>query len=75
MSDIGLPDGSGHDIMRQIRPRRNVPGIALTGYGSEDDARLARESGFVAHLVKPIDFAKLDTVIRQVAEARAPTAR
>jgi PAS domain S-box-containing protein len=72
VSDIGLPDGSGHDVMRQIRPRRDVPGIALTGYGSEADVRRGQEAGFVAHLVKPIDFAKLDAVIRQVAGDHVP---
>jgi PAS domain S-box-containing protein len=72
VSDIGLPDGSGHDVMRQIRPHHDVPGIALTGYGSEDDIRRGQEAGFVAHLVKPIDFAKLDTIIRQVADGHVP---
>ena len=51
ISDIGLPDGSGLDLMRRITARRGaVPSIALTGYGMEEDIRRSRESGFTAHL-------------------------
>jgi CheY-like chemotaxis protein len=68
VSDIGLPDGSGLELMRRVVARRGpVPGIALTGYGMEDDIRRSREAGFTAHLTKPIDFAKLEAMIRQVA--------
>ena len=66
VSDIGLPDGSGLDLMRAIRLRHDVPGIALTGFGMEDDIRKSQEAGFVAHLTKPLDFAKLDAMIRKV---------
>jgi CheY-like chemotaxis protein len=66
VSDIGLPDGSGLELMRTIRLRHDVPGIALTGYGMEEDVRKSREAGFVAHLTKPLDFAKLDAMIRRV---------
>jgi PAS domain S-box-containing protein len=68
VSDIGLPDGSGLDLMRQVVARRGpVPAIALTGYGMEEDIRRSQEAGFTAHLTKPIDFAKLEAMIRQVA--------
>jgi CheY-like chemotaxis protein len=68
VSDIGLPDGSGLDLMRRITARRGrVPSIALTGYGTEEDIIRSREAGFSAHLTKPIDFAKLQEMIRQVA--------
>ena len=67
VSDIGLPDGSGLELMRTIRLRHDVPGIALTGYGMEDDIRKSREAGFVAHLTKPLDFTKLDAMIRRVS--------
>jgi len=72
VSDIGLPDGTGLDLMRAIKLRRNVPGIALTGYGMEDDIRKSLEAGFVAHLTKPVDFAKLDLMIRKVAANPMP---
>jgi CheY-like chemotaxis protein len=68
VSDIGLPDGSGLDLMQQVVARRGpIPAIALTGYGMEEDIRRSQEAGFTAHLTKPIDFAKLEAMIRQVA--------
>jgi CheY-like chemotaxis protein len=68
VSDIGMPDGSGLDLMRRVVSRHGpVPAIALTGYGMEEDIRRSREAGFTAHLTKPIDFAKLEAMIRQVA--------
>ena len=54
LSDLGLPDGSGHDLMRQLRQRgHKFPGIALSGYGQEEDIQRSREAGFAAHLTKP----------------------
>jgi len=68
ISDIGLPDGSGLEMMRQVVARRGpVPAIALTGYGMEEDVQRSREAGFTAHMTKPIDFTKLQSMIRQVA--------
>ncbi len=68
VSDIGLPDGTGLDLIRRSVARRGrVPAIALTGYGMEEDIRRSREAGFTAHLTKPIDFSRLEAMIRQVA--------
>jgi PAS domain S-box-containing protein len=67
VSDIGLPDGSGLELMRTIRLSHDVPGIALTGFGMEEDIRKSREAGFVAHLTKPLDFAKLDGMLRKLS--------
>jgi len=66
ISDIGLPDGSGHDLIRLLLTKWNVPSIALTGFGMQDDIRMSREAGFDIHLTKPIDFAKLLATIREV---------
>ena len=54
-------------MRRAVARRGQVPAIALTGYGMEDDIQRSREAGFTAHMTKPIDFAKLSTMIRQVA--------
>jgi CheY-like chemotaxis protein len=54
ISDIGLPDGSGLDLMQQLRARYNMKGIALSGYGMDDDVRRSLAAGFRAHLTKPI---------------------
>jgi len=67
VSDIGLPDGTGLDLMRRIKTVRKVAAIALTGYGMDEDIRRSREAGFTIHMTKPIDFTKLEAMIRQVA--------
>jgi PAS domain S-box-containing protein len=67
VSDIGLPDGTGLDLMRKVKAVRPVPAIALTGSGMEDDIVRSRQAGFAAHMTKPIDFTKLEAMIRQVA--------
>jgi two-component system, chemotaxis family, CheB/CheR fusion protein len=54
ISDLGLPDASGLDLIRELRRRGNkLPGIALSGYGQEEDIRRSQEAGFAAHLTKP----------------------
>jgi CheY-like chemotaxis protein len=65
ISDVGLPDGSGVDLMREICRLRPIPGIALSGYGMEQDVRRSRDAGFCAHLVKPVNLAELRLVIEQ----------
>ncbi len=64
ISDLGLPDGSGLDLMRRLRP---MPAIALTGYGTEEDIARCREAGFAAHMTRPIDPARLDETIRRAS--------
>ena len=66
ISDIGLPDGNGLDLMRDLQSRRPCPAIALTGFGMEDDIRRGLDVGFRAHLTKPIDFRTLEATIRAV---------
>jgi CheY-like chemotaxis protein/HPt (histidine-containing phosphotransfer) domain-containing protein len=69
VSDLGLPDGSGHDLMRELREHGyKFPGIALSGYGQEDDIQRSRKAGFAAHLTKP---ASREAVIEAVAAATA----
>ena len=68
VSDIGLPDGSGWDLVRQVLAKRPVKAIALSGYGTEDDVRKSRQAGFTTHLTKPIDPKKLGEVIEGVTD-------
>jgi PAS domain S-box-containing protein len=70
VSDLGLPDGNGYDVIRRVRAHQIVPGIAMSGYGMDDDVRRTREAGFLEHLVKPIDVPKLIAAIRRVAKDR-----
>lgn len=65
ISDIGLPDGSGIDLMSTLHAQRPLFGIALTGFGMEEDIRRSYDVGFAHHLVKPVDLNKLDTLIQQ----------
>ena len=69
MSDIGLPDGTGYDVIAQAKALRAVQGVALTGYGMSEDVRRSKEAGFDFHLTKPIDVAELRTVLRQLRRA------
>src|SRR5439155_25029326 len=68
LCDIGLPDMSGWELMRQLRRRRpGILGVALSGFASEEDARRSRDAGFLGHLPKPVDLAKLESVLRSIA--------
>jgi signal transduction histidine kinase len=69
VSDLGLPDGNGLELMRQLRDQYGLRGIALSGYGQDQDVRESREAGFVEHLVKPIDFARLEAAVRRVTSS------
>ncbi len=67
ISDIELPDGSGLELMRSVSEHHGIPGIALSGFGSEEDVELSRSSGFAEHLTKPVDFRRLESAIRRLA--------
>jgi signal transduction histidine kinase/CheY-like chemotaxis protein len=64
ISDIGLPDRSGYELMKELRETRALRGIALSGFGMENDISKARAAGFSEHLTKPINFERLDAAIR-----------
>ena len=66
ISDLGLPDGSGIDLIQKLASKPPLR-IALTGFGMEQDIRKSREVGFQHHLVKPIDLNKLDSLIQEGA--------
>jgi CheY-like chemotaxis protein len=65
ISDIGLPDDDGYVLMKELRQRYELRGVALTGYGMVDDIERARAAGFVAHLTKPVDVHQLAAVLKQ----------
>jgi CheY-like chemotaxis protein len=70
LSDIGLPDGSGHDLIKRIRQKRNVCALALSGFGMEEDVQRSREAGFFDHLTKPVSLDRLQSAIAEL-EAQA----
>jgi len=67
VSDIGLPDGSGLDLMIELRERYGLAGIALSGYGMDDDLKRSREAGFHEHLVKPVGLEELKQAIARAS--------
>jgi two-component system CheB/CheR fusion protein len=74
ISDLGLPDGSGHDLMRELRARGHTfSGIALSGYGQDQDIRQSYEAGFAAHLTKPASREAVVEAIAAVAAAKRAT--
>jgi CheY-like chemotaxis protein len=67
ISDLGLPDGTGIELMQKLRAVHGLRGIALSGYGMEDDLVRSREAGFIAHLIKPVDFNQLRRAIEMLS--------
>jgi CheY-like chemotaxis protein len=67
ISDIRLPDGSGIDLMRRLRAMFPIRGIALSGFGSQEDVRRSLQAGYDVHLTKPVDLSTLIEVIEEVS--------
>jgi PAS domain S-box-containing protein len=68
ISDIGMPDVDGYELLRRVRTSGGaegaaIPAIALTAYSREQDRRLALEAGFQTHVAKPVDPAELVRVV------------
>jgi signal transduction histidine kinase/CheY-like chemotaxis protein len=74
ISDVGLPDGNGMDLVRYLRTQRPIRGIAISGFGMDADISKSLEAGFSEHLVKPVKLEKLEAAIARVM-ANAPEAR
>jgi CheY-like chemotaxis protein len=68
VSDLGLPDSSGHDLMRRVRERHGIPGVATSGYGMDADVRKSLEAGFSEHLTKPVNLEALERAIRRARD-------
>ena len=66
ISDIGLPDRSGYELMQELQSKTALRGIALSGFGTEKDVDRARAAGFSEHLTKPINVDRLDEAIRNL---------
>lgn len=77
ITDIGLPDGDGWELMRQLQARGPVRAVAMSGYGWKEDLEKSRSAGFIAHLLKPLKITELEAVLRKIeleltAEMPAP---
>jgi DNA-binding response OmpR family regulator len=70
ISDLGLPDESGLDLMKHLKTAYQLKGICLSGYGMEEDIARSHDAGFAQHLTKPINIDRLETAIRVVSNSR-----
>ena len=66
ISDVGLPDGNGMDLLRVLRTKKPIRGIAISGFGMDADIAKSMEAGFAEHLVKPVKLEKLEAAISRV---------
>jgi PAS domain S-box-containing protein len=66
ISDIGLPDGDGYTLMIELKQNLGLKGIALSGYGTEQDIQRGKDAGFIAHLVKPIRIESLEKILNLI---------
>jgi CheY-like chemotaxis protein len=64
VSDVGLPDASGFELMAKLRGK--MKGIAITGTCGDDIVERGREAGFSAHLTKPVSVHRLEQVIAEL---------
>jgi two-component system CheB/CheR fusion protein len=77
VSDIGLPDGTGHDLMRKVRASEahgGLPAIAISGFGMDADVRNSHAAGFHTHMTKPVDVRQLDAAIRTAVTQKGAAA-
>lgn len=67
VSDVGLPDGTGMELLGKLRLDRDIPAIAMSGYGRQSDLEQTKHAGFHAHLVKPVDPVRLKETIDRLS--------
>lgn len=72
VSDIGLPDGNGYELMAELRKRYDLKGIALSGYGMEGDIARSHSAGFIVHLIKPVRVQLLDDALEAILPLAKP---
>jgi signal transduction histidine kinase len=70
ISDVALPDGTGIDLMMQLRAICGIPGIAISGFGNNGDVEKSLQAGFSEHLIKPVNLEKLEAAINRVVGGR-----
>jgi PAS domain S-box-containing protein len=63
ISDIGLPDGNGFELMAALKASYGYSGIALSGYGTKEDIERSKASGFAIHLTKPVQSRQLNEAL------------
>ena len=74
ISDIGLPDGDGWELMERASLPRNVYCVAMSGYGASADRQRSRAVGYRRHLLKPFDPTEIDAILEESASQRRSSA-
>lgn len=74
ISDIGLPDGDGWELMQRLRLPRPIYAVAISGFGMSTDCARSRSVGYRHHLVKPYGIEQLPAILREAARERAHAA-
>jgi PAS domain S-box-containing protein len=73
VSDVGLPDADGYQLMNELRILQpGIQGIAISGYGMEDDIQRSQAAGFSSHLVKPVSITALENALAALKRPAAP---
>ena len=70
VSDLGLPDGNGLDLIKHLQSVRPVPSIVLSGYGEPDAMADSLGAGVQEHLTKPVEWPRLEAALQRVLLAR-----
>ena len=70
ISDIGLPDGSGWELLEAVGDARPPCCVAMSGYGTNSDRERSRLAGYRHHLVKPMDSLLLEHVLAEASQLR-----
>ena len=71
ISDVALPDGTGLELMMQLRAISNIPGIAISGFGNNGDIERSLQAGFSEHLIKPVKLDTLEAAIERALQGAA----
>ncbi|MBS1133324.1 MAG: hypothetical protein H6R02_465 [Burkholderiaceae bacterium] len=74
ISDIGLPDGDGWELMQRLRLKHPIYAVAISGFGMSTDCARSRSVGYRHHLVKPYGIEQLPAILREAANECARTA-
>ncbi len=72
LSDIGLPDGTGWDLLSKLQLSQPIYAIAMSGFGMTADKIRSKAAGFRHHLLKPINPADLDQLLAEAASGIVP---
>ena len=72
ISDIGLPDGDGWQLLREIKLPHSPYAIAMSGYGMNADRLRSKEAGYRHHILKPFQPDELEAMLEEAARERVP---